>query len=178
MFDLDYWVGAPQFCTQGQGLTCPPCSRPWRWSKCPKPSDTARYLGAQPASMVKLDLHSFIHLSFKTVYYSHSGSCIVQAFVTGLVPTSVVFSISKRKSVTQTNHLIPIKCCKINVMAPRGMKVSDPSQIGHQRRLPRVSSILAEDESVGKSWTGTGGRGGRNCHAKALRSEGTQQLYI
>ena len=68
----------------------------------------------------------------------------------------MVLSISKRKSVTQTNHLIPIKCCKINVMVPRGMKVSDPSQIGHQRRLPRVSSILAEDESVGKSWTGTG----------------------
>ena len=100
------------FAPTASALLAPPWSRSWRWSKCPKAPNTARYLGAQPASMVKLGLHSFIHLTFKTVYYSHSGSCIVQAFVTDLVPTSMVLSLSKR-SVTQINHLIPTECYKI-----------------------------------------------------------------
>ena len=36
----------------------------------------------------------------------------MQAFVTDLVPTSMVLSLSKR-SVTQINHLIPTECYKI-----------------------------------------------------------------
>lgn len=62
-------------------------------------------------------------------------------------------------------------------MALKGMKSPDPTQSEHQSRLPRVSCILAENQSVAKSWTGTdGGRRSQEEGTAVQRPWGRKEL--